>query len=133
MPEYTLTLTSTLTVQAPYTTENYEIVRDEDWVGPLPQILEDGTPVNLTGKTLELFVRPTFGYATALVKLSTATGEIVLDDAANGLASIDYPREDVIEFMPAGRWQWFVVLTDTGQRIELWRGYFIVHPGEVTE
>lgn len=132
MVDWTAEATPWLIVQAPYTLVQYEIVRDEDWSGQLPGLQEGEEPLDLTDKELHVYIKSSYGDADTIMLLSTETGEIVVNDAENGDASFDVPRADVIAGLQAGKRVWFCVLEEDGAFTELWRGPFIVHPGEVT-
>jgi hypothetical protein len=45
------------------------------------------------------------------------------------------PREAVIQYLPIGEWDQFLVLSDPAadpQHIEIWRGKLRVHAGRIT-
>ncbi|MBN8994340.1 MAG: hypothetical protein J0H94_03875 [Rhizobiales bacterium] len=125
----------------PQTLVAMAVLQDEDWLDPLPQFLDrdDETgaevPLDLTGMTLELYVRPTFDHPTIVKKLSTADGSIVFDDASLGLTSIHVERPDVIADLPIGSWQQFLLAKEPSDGLdgfayrELWRGPLIVYGG----
>lgn len=113
------------------------ISRDQDWNQPF--WLVDGTrPFDLTGCTVELFIRPTFDHATQIRKLTTAGGspEIVVDDADKGAAHILVTAANVTSAIPvspnAGWAQFLRVTTGSGTIIEWWRGPLHVLAGKVT-
>lgn len=83
-------------VQPPYTIANCAISLGEDWMDPLPRILEGSEPKDLTGCTIDIFVRPVFDHSVLIRRLSTTSGTIVLDDPAQGLASIRASRESIL-------------------------------------
>lgn len=112
----------------------FEIARDEDWNDPLPVLKYSGTGdiIDLTGKTLSLYVRPTYDHSVILALLTQGAG-VVIDNAAMGLASIIVPRADVITAFPVGRWDQFMVMQQSGLHFtELWRGPLIVKPGKIS-
>jgi hypothetical protein len=58
----------------------------------------DGTPYNLAGATVEMYVKPsavTPDDDTRVLKLSTATGEITVTDATGGLATVNIAAADL--------------------------------------
>ena len=132
-------------VQPPFTVARCEIAVSQDWFDPLPRFLEGGEPLNLTGKTIEIFIRPTYDHSILIMKLTTANQSIVIDDAPGGLASIRVSREVVAATLPllpngeAATYDHFCVLTEpfanspTGfLRRELFRGPMVVRPGRTT-
>lgn len=119
-------------VQAPFTTAESHIVVDEDWQSPLPAIVEDGVAVDITGFVIEIYVRPTYDHDTRIALLSTATGEIVIDDGPNGLASMSMTTANVVATFPVGEWDHFCRMHDGSNWIELFRGPFFVHAGETS-
>ena len=75
---------------------------------------DDGLAQNLTGATIETYVKPTASTADAdgsVVKLSTATGEIVVVSAAAGTATITFPAT-----LGAGTKWWRTDVIISGQR-----------------
>jgi hypothetical protein len=126
-------------VTPPFTIVQVDIVLDADWRDPLPTIIEaDGLPLNLTGYELQWYVRPTYDFDGEFIMLSTvavggAGPYIVVDDAAEGLASMAVGRTNLQGMFTAGEWQHFLLLKDnTSKYWELGRGPFRVHPGLTT-
>jgi hypothetical protein len=61
-------------------------------------ITSGGSAYNLTGVELDMFLKPQAGIpdsTSGVVKLSTATGEITITNAAGGLATVAIPNADV--------------------------------------
>lgn len=123
---------STHFIQPPYTIVKIDVERDADWYDPVPQLLdEEGEPVDLTGKTLSLFVRPVYDHSVLIKKLSNgAEGGVQIENAALGYFTIFLPQAQVNE-LPIGVWDQFLVLSqsEAPQEREVWRGQMIVHPG----
>lgn len=116
----------------------WEITRTADWEDGLPPIIVGNEAVDLTGKILELYIRPTYDHSVLLAKLSSFGEQgIVIDDAPGGLASFRLPRSELRELIPAGTWdQWLLlkepVDDEDGFAIrEVWRGQLIVRDGKV--
>lgn len=120
-------------VLAPFTHARSDIAVTEDWKSPLPTFLSaDGAPYDLTGCAIEIYVRPVYNHDTLIAYLSTAGGEIQIDDAAAGYASMNMSRVNVIAIFPIGKWEHFCVLTDVdGNIIEVFRDDFHVHAGRI--
>lgn len=129
-------------VQPPYTIANCAISLGEDWMDPLPRILEGDEPLDLTSKTIEIFVRPVFDHLVLIRRLSTEDGSIVIDRALEGLASIRASRESLLSgpgAIPVGEWDHFCILSQPYQnapsmvlRRELYRGRLVVSPARVS-
>jgi hypothetical protein len=57
---------------------------------------DTGAALNLTGKVINFYVKPsadTVDTDPAVTKLSTATGEITMTDAANGICTVAVPPQ----------------------------------------
>ena len=117
---------------APLNLLDIDISQDADWWDGF-QILEaEGDPLDLGGKTLELYIRPKWAHATLLKKLSSAGGAgIVIDDASQGMASFFLDRATILADLPIGEWQQFLVLTESSIQTEIWRGQIRIHPGSI--
>lgn len=116
------------------------ISRDQDW--NQPHWLVEGTrPFNLTGCTVELWIRPTFNHATLIRCLSSdedaddGGGEIIIDDATKGAFHIAATRSIVVANIPisplAGWAQFLRVITGAAAEIEWWRGRLDVRAGSL--
>lgn len=116
----------------PFCRWNWHAAYNADLVDPLPQFLDaDEEPLDLTGGVMELFVLPTWGHATLLFYASSAGSPhaITIDDADEGLATVHIAKDDIQEFLPVGKWQFFLRVTIAGVVDELVRGDFYVWPG----
>ena len=67
-----------------YTGETFE----RNWVWSTGSSVEDSTPVNLTGCTAKLQVRPTADSATVLIELSTQNDGIILGGVSGNIKII---------------------------------------------
>lgn len=112
------------------------ISRDQDWNQSF--FLVDHTRGrDLTDCVVEMHVRPTFDHTMLIKKLSSATGEIVIDDAVHGAISIDLPRADVvtdIPISPNAGWVHFLRVIDVADddaEVEWFRGPLIVLAGRL--
>lgn len=52
------------------------------------------TPIDITGFTFEMQIRPTVESSVIIAELSTTNGSIVIEDAAQGIFSIELPAVD---------------------------------------
>ena len=94
------------------------------------QILENNTPLNLTGYTGTMTVRPFVGASTTTVVASTANGLMVFD-AANGRVTVTISATTT-GAIAAGRYSYDLVL-DSGATVTRYlEGKFIV-TGAVTQ
>ena len=113
-------------------TRNITIRVDEQWNEAF-WLVEGNLPLDLTGKTIELYVRPRFDHAALIRKLSTATGEIIVDNATKGAAHIFVTAASVAATIPVGVWDYFMRVVNTSDDIKEWRrGTLTVRPGRVT-
>jgi hypothetical protein len=108
-----------------------EIFRDEDWNFAFCA-LEGVRPLDLTDATLELWIRPSFGHATLIHKLTSAAGtpELFIDDAAKAAAHIAMAQADVASLIPASPntgWSQFLrAVYGSGDKVQIWRRPLIV-------
>jgi len=111
------------------------VYHGETWYDPIPQLVDVlGAPYSLVGKTMQMFLRPTYDYEDAIEILSSAAGSILFEDAANGMAAIFMDEADVATNLPVGTWEQFLRLGFTdgllGDVTKLvWRGPLIVRAG----
>lgn len=92
---------------------------------------EEAKPVDLTGKTLSLFIRPVYDHSVLIKKLSSGVeGGIQIDSAPNGYFTIILPQAQVSQ-IPIGVWDQFLVLSQAEEprEREVWRGQLVVSPG----
>ena len=93
------------------------------------QILNDQTPLNLTGYTGTMTVRPFVGATTTTVVASTANGYMVFD-ATNGRITVTLSAT-VTGAISAGRYSYDLVITSGVTVTRILEGKFIV-TGAVT-
>lgn len=93
------------------------------------QILENNTPLNLTGYTGTMTVRPFVGATTTTVVASTANGYMVFD-ATNGRITVTLSAT-VTGAISAGRYSYDLVITSGVTVTRILEGKFIV-TGAVT-
>ena len=93
------------------------------------QILENNTPLNLTGYTGTMTVRPFVGASTTTVVASTANGYMVFD-ATNGRITVTLSAT-VTGAISAGRYAYDLVITSGVTVTRILEGKFIV-TGAVT-
>jgi hypothetical protein len=93
------------------------------------QILENNTPLNLTGYTGTMTVRPFVGATTTTVVASTANGYMVFD-ATNGRITVTLSAT-ITGAISAGRYSYDLVITSGVTVTRILEGKFIV-TGAVT-
>jgi len=117
---------------APWIGWDWDVVHDADLNEMLPPLHFNGAPVNLTGCTIQLHIRPSWGHATPIAILATGTGEITINDGPLGLCTV-FAAKTVVGAWPLGEWQFFLrVIDGPGKIAEVARGPFNIHPGNVT-
>jgi hypothetical protein len=84
--------------------------------------------LSLTGVRLQLNIRPDFGHATLIKAMDTQNGSLVVTDAAAGEFAAGLPA-DQVDLLPVGTWTHVLREFRSGGWRELWRGPFLVHPG----
>lgn len=116
-----------------------DIYKSEEWVDAVPQFVDqNGDPFDLSGITLNLYIRPTFDYSTPIAHLTNESGgELIVESASEGLLVIDVERS-VVDDWPVGSWFNFLNMhfidPDLGPMIKtVWRGPCNIHAGRVTD
>jgi hypothetical protein len=117
----------------PHTYVKIEIVHDADWYDPMPALKRNGVPIDLTNKYLYFYLRPDYDYAPAILTLQSPNAGIEINDAVNGLATLEVPRATV-QTIPVGAWKHYLVLHDPTlppplQFSEIWRGDLYCYAG----
>ncbi len=102
-----------------------EVAHHSDWNDSV-QLREAGVPMDLTGATIELSVRPAYDDDFLALFLSSALGDVLMDDAGRGCLQIYVPGWRVAT-VPAGRWVFVMRILKAGEAREVARGPFIVH------
>jgi hypothetical protein len=115
---------------APFIGWDWDVVHDADMNDSLPPLYYNGEPIDLTGCTISLYVRPTYDYEDPIV-LMFSPDNITIDDATNGLVTVYAPKSNVDNW-PVGEWRFFLTVTDgDGNIAEVARGPFRVHAGNI--
>jgi hypothetical protein len=90
------------------------------------QIKNDSTPLNLTGYTGTMTVRPFTGSATTTLIATIANGYMTFD-AVNGRVTVNFPSS--ITNIVANRYVYDLVLNSGATVIRYLEGQFTVTPG----
>lgn len=106
---------------------------DEQWNEAF-WLVEGNLPLDLTGKTIELYIRPRFDHSVLIRKLTSAPGgEIIIDNATKGAAHIFVTAANVAANIPVGVWDYFMRVVNGPSDIVEWRrGSLTVHAGRTT-
>ena len=122
--------------QAAFVVAECQIPQNEDWVDDLPILYDGDRPSDLTGKRVELYIRPVYDHAVLIKFLSTDNGGLIIDDAKEGMVSVYVPQAAVAA-MPLGTWDHFVIEVESDpvsgieRRTERFRGPLTIHPGRL--
>jgi hypothetical protein len=87
-----------------------------------------GTPIDITGCSLEMMLRRRAEDETALLRLATDTGDFVLIDAVNGKFSLMI-RQTVLEQLSLGSYDHSNIMTRGGYKTKIWSGTLINNAG----
>jgi hypothetical protein len=88
----------------------------------------DGTPIDITGASMEMMLRRHAEDVTALLRLATDTGEIVLTDPVNGLFSVMIAQL-VLEQLDLGSYDHSNIMTLGGLKTRIWSGTLVNNAG----
>lgn len=121
----------TVPTDAPFVGWDWDIVHDADMNEALPPLFYDGAPIDLTGCTISLQIRPSYAYATPIAILTSPTNITINSPATDGLVTVYVPKATVDDW-PLGEWDFFLRVTDgAGKIAEVARGPFRIHPGNI--
>jgi hypothetical protein len=86
-------------------------------------------PLDLTGVTFRLVIRPRYAHEELIYMLSTEGATIITDaDPTTGLITLTLDV-GVIDSLPPGDWRHILTAYKGLESRELARGHFIIHPG----
>jgi hypothetical protein len=114
---------------APFIGWDWDVVHDADLNEALPPLFYNGEPINLTGCSVDLHIRPRWAYDDPIAIITSPTG-IKIDDAAQGLVTV-YVAKTTVDDWPLGEWQFFMRVIGGGRIAEVARGPFRIHPGNI--
>lgn len=108
---------------------NITVENDCDFYRWFSYQMTDGTPVDLTGATMLMKARRHATDATALLELSTDTGQIaILNPPTGGMFTVLITQETALQ-LPLGGYDQSLVMTQNGIRQLIWTGSLTVNPG----
>ena len=108
---------------------NITVENDADFYRTFQYVmLSSGTPIDITGASLEMMLRHHAEDAEAVLRLGTDTGEMVLTDPANGLFTVMI-RQDVLERLGLGSYDHSNIMTLNGLKTKIWNGTLVNNAG----
>ena len=103
-------------------TVNITVTNDADFYRAFQYVMSSaGTPIDITGASMEMMLRRHAADAEALLRLGTDSGEIVLTDPANGLFTVMI-RQDTLERLGLGSYDQSLIMTLGGFKTKIWSG-----------
>jgi hypothetical protein len=100
---------------------NITVENDADFYRAFQYQSSDGTPIDMSGASLEMMLRRHAADVEALLRLGTDTGEIVLTDPVNGLFTV-LITQDALERLELGSYDHSNIMTLGGLKIKIWNG-----------
>ncbi len=98
------------------TTEN-----DADFYRTFVWQTVDGAPIDMTGMALEMMLRRHATDETAVLRLGTDTGEIVLTDPVNGQFTLRITQDTLVR-LGLGDFDQSNIATRNGYKVRIWSG-----------
>lgn len=103
------------------TTVNITVSNDADFYRTFVYQQIDGTPIDLTGGTMEMMLRRHATDVAVLMRLATDTGEIVILDPVGGTFTVRIEQER-LEELGLGDYDHSNILSIGGNKIRVWSG-----------
>ena len=88
----------------------------------------DGTPIDMTGASLEMMLRRNATDANAYLRLGTDTGELVMVDALNGMFSV-FISQAALAQLALGTYDQSNIMTAGTSKTRVWSGTLTNNPG----
>jgi hypothetical protein len=107
---------------------NITLENDADFYRSFAYQNADGTPIDITGASFVMKLRRNAGDAIALLEIGSATGEISISDAANGLFTIML-RQTVLVEMGLGVYDQSLIIDLNDILIPIWSGNLTINAG----
>jgi hypothetical protein len=108
---------------------NITVENDADFYRAFQYVAADtGTPIDITGGTMEMMLRRHAEDAEALLRLATDSGEIVITNAALGEFTVMI-SQDTLERLGLGSFDHSNILTFGGIKTKLWSGTLVNNAG----
>jgi hypothetical protein len=110
-------------------TVNITVENDADFYRTFQYVMAtSGTPINITGASLEMMLRRHAEDVDAVLRLGTDTGEIVLIDPVNGLFTV-LITQDTLAHLALGSYDHSNIMTLGGFKTKIWSGTLINNAG----
>jgi hypothetical protein len=101
---------------------NITVTNDADFYRAFQYVMATaGTPIDISGASLEMMLRRHAEDVEALMRLGTDTGEIVLTDPVNGLFTVMI-RQEELERLGLGSFDHSNIMTLGGLKTKIWSG-----------
>jgi hypothetical protein len=101
---------------------NITVENDADFYRTFQYVMSSaGTPIDMTGASLEMMLRRHAEDVEAVMRLATDTGEIVLTDPVNGFFTVMI-RQDALERLDLGSYDHSNIMTRGGLKTKIWSG-----------
>jgi hypothetical protein len=100
---------------------NITVENDADFYRTFVWQTVDGTPIDMTGISLEMMLRRHASDEAAVLRLGTDTGEIVVTDPINGAFTVRI-TQDALEHLALGDYDQSNIATRSGSKVRVWSG-----------
>ena len=107
---------------------NITVENDADFYRTFQYVMASGTPIDMTGASLEMMLRRHAEDVEAVIRLATDTGEIVLTDPVNGFFTV-LIRQEELERLDLGSYDHSNIMTQGGFKTRIWGGTLINNAG----
>ena len=107
---------------------NITVENDADFYRLFQYQTVSGVPIDISGVTLHMMLRRHASDDTALLRLATDTGEIVLVDPVQGKFSVRVAQAE-LERLGLGEYDQSLILTQGGFKRSVWTGTFVNNAG----
>jgi predicted RNA methylase len=103
-------------------TVNITVENDADFYRTFQYVMgSSGTPIDITGATMEMMLRRHAEDTEAVLRLATDTGEIAITSATQGLFTV-YIAQIVLERLGLGSFDHSNIMSRGGLKTRIWNG-----------
>ena len=110
------------------TTVNIIVANDADFYRTFIWQTLAGTPIDMTGMSLEMMLRRHAQDNAAVLRLGTDTGEIVLIDPVNGQFTVRIAQSELAQ-LGLGDFDHSNIATQSGYKVRVWTGLITNNAG----
>jgi hypothetical protein len=107
---------------------NITAENDADFYRAFQYQTVSGVPIDLTGGSLEMMLRWNAADQTAVLRLGSDTGELVLTDPVNGIFTL-LISQPTLQQLALGTYDHSNIMTRAGNKIRLWSGQITINAG----